>query len=83
MSYFLVQNIRPSKRRKPTASQMTENVNTVYGPDVVTANHTQFRFRFALKCQLSKIFIKFWKSSDRHVSIAQELNIAQQPFGTI
>ncbi|QQP36433.1 Histone-lysine N-methyltransferase SETMAR, partial [Caligus rogercresseyi] len=27
------------------ASQAAENVNSVYGPDTVTANHTQFWFR--------------------------------------
>uniref|UniRef100_W8C5H0 Mos1 transposase HTH domain-containing protein n=1 Tax=Ceratitis capitata TaxID=7213 RepID=W8C5H0_CERCA len=27
------------------ASQATENVNNIYGPDTATANHIQFRFR--------------------------------------
>jgi len=76
------------------ASQAAENVNSVFGPDTVTANHAQFWF--CLFCS-GNFDVKDARSgrpivengdkimeiveSDRHVStvsIAQGLNIAQK-----
>ncbi|QQP57101.1 Histone-lysine N-methyltransferase SETMAR, partial [Caligus rogercresseyi] len=74
------------------ASQVAENVNSVYGPDTVTANHWFRRFRsgnFDVKDtprsgrpiveNIDKIMEMI--ESDRHVStvsIAKELNIEQK-----
>jgi len=79
--------------KSENASQAAENVNSVYDPDTVTANHEQFCFvnsgNFDVKDapRSGRPIIENGDKimeiveSDRHVStvsIAQELNIAQK-----
>lgn len=70
------------------ASQVVENLNSVYGPDIGTVNHAEFWFRrfrsgnFDIKdAPRTRRPIMENVESDRHVitiSIAQELKVAQK-----